>query len=142
MLINELFMKSVLYRLLIYPIGFISIVLLLNVDLSGQTEIVQELISNSPFFDEWKVFYSLATVIILGGNLEKNLSKKIDDNLILKILICIISIIFYFIGYKFQPKSHDFASYNWLDYFKMIFFGSIWIGLYVQMCGKEKKHGN
>jgi len=135
-------MKSVLYRLLIYPIGFISIVLLLNVDLSGQTEIVQELISNSPFFDEWKVFYSLATVIILGGNLEKNLSKKIDDNLILKILICIISIIFYFIGYKFQPKSHDFASYNWLDYFKMIFFGSIWIGLYVQMCGKEKKHGN
>lgn len=135
-------MKPVLYRLLIYPIGFIFIVFLLNIDVSGQTEIVQDLIFNSPFFDEWKVFYSLSTVIILGGLLEKQQSKKIDDNLILKILICIISLIFYFIGYKFQPQSHDSVSYNWLDYFKMIFFGSIWIGLYIQMLGKEKKYRN
>ena len=133
-------MKSVLYRLLIYPIGLIFIVFLLNIDVSGQTEIAQELINNSPFFDDYKVYYSLSTLIILGGLLEKNQSKKLDDNLFLKILICIISLIFCFLGYKFQPESQNFVSYNWMDYFKMIFFGSIWLGLYVSMLGKEKKY--
>jgi hypothetical protein len=133
-------MKSILYRLLIYPIGFIFIVFLLNIDVSGQTEIAQELINNSPFFDDYKVYYSLSTLIIIGGLLEKNQSKKLDDNLFLKILICIISLIFCFLVYKFQPESQNFVSYNWMDYFKMIFFGSIWLGLYFQMLGKEKKY--
>ena len=134
--------KSILYRLLIYTIGFILIVFFFNIDLSAQSEGLEEIIRDSSFFDEWKVYYSLSTVIILGGLLEKKQLKKLDDNLILKVFICIISIIFYFIGYKFQPQSNDSVSYNWMDYFKLIFFGSIWIGLYIQMLGKEKKHGN
>ena len=134
--------KSILYRLLIYTIGFILIVFLFNIDLSAQSEGLEEIIVNSSFFDEWKLYYSLSTVIILGGLIEKGQSKKLDDNLIFKVFICVISIIFYFIGYKFQPQSNDSVSYNWMDYFKMIFFGSIWIGLYIQMLGKEKKHGN
>jgi hypothetical protein len=131
--------KSIFYRLLIYTIGLILIVFLFNIDLSAQPEGLEEIIRDSPFFDEWKVYYSLSTVIILGGLIEKKQSKKLDENLILKVFICVISIIFYFIGYKFQPLSNDSVSYNWMDYFKMIFFGSIWIGLYIQMLGKEKK---
>ena len=133
-------MKSVLYRLLGYPIALIFVVFLFNIDISGQTEDAQELIKNSPFFDEWKVYYSLGVLIIISGLLEKSESPKIDNNLLLKILFCVISLFFTFLGYKFQPESENSVSYNWMDYFKMIFFGSIWIGLYVQMFIKSKKN--
>ena len=136
-------MKPIFYRLLAYPIALIAFISLFNIDLSGHTEDMQELILKRPFFDPYKVYYSLSVLIIISGLIEKSNSPKIDTNFLFKILFCIFSLFFYFLGYKFEPKSQNSISYNWLHYFKIIFFSSIWIGLYIQMLMKnERKTSN
>jgi hypothetical protein len=86
----------------------------------------------------------------MDGLFEKSKSKKLDDNLLLKILICVISLLFFFLGYKFTPESNESENsltFNWwidyviiiMNYFMIIVAGIIWIGLYFQMLTKEEK---
>lgn len=131
-------MKSILFRILGYSLSLIVLIVLLNIDVSGQTEVAQEMIGNSPFFASYKIYYSLSILIIFGGLLEKNASNKLDNNLLVKLLICLVSIGFLYAGYNTQPDTNTTVSYNWFDYFKMIFFGSIGVGIYTQMLQKKK----
>ena len=132
-------MKSILYRILGYPIAFIVLLVLFNIDISGNTEVAQEMIRTTPFFAPYKIYYVLSVLIILGGLIEKWGSKKFDNNLLVKLIFCFVSIGFMYVGYQAEPNSTIPVSYNWFDYFKMIFFGSIVIGLYVQMLQKNKE---
>ena len=135
-------MKSIFYRILLYPIALFGVIFLFNIDISSNTLENQQLIKSTPFFAEFKVYYSLSFVIIIIGLLEKLNSKKIDNNLLLKVLIFLTSLFFCYQGYKIQPGMFYSTPYTWFDYFRIIFSGSIWIGLYVQMLMKNEKNKN
>lgn len=133
-------MKSNLSKLVVYVVLFLIILTLLNIALSGgESKEIKKLMNSSPFFDLFKVCYSLSFLIIIGSLFEKSDSKKIDNNFLLKILLTIVSLTFGFLGYRNDPTNEITVSYTWVDYFKIIFFGSIWIGLYVQLFTKNKE---
>jgi hypothetical protein len=128
-------MKSILYRLIYYPLALIFLIILIYYEAPWL------ITKNTPFFlKDFGFYYLLGLFIIIDGLLEKSNSKKLDENLLLKILICVISLLFFFLGYKFTPESENFLTFNgWMDYVVIIFAGSIWIGLYFQMLTKNER---
>jgi hypothetical protein len=133
-------MKSTRNKIFGYSFVFFIILILLNLNYFGNTIEDQGIIKSSSFFDDFKIYYSLSFLIIIIGLLEKSESKKLDDNIIIKFLFCFISLLFGFLGYQFEPRTGASVTYNWLDYFQIIFFGTIWIGLYIQMFVKSKRN--
>ncbi len=93
-------MKSIFYRILLYPIALFGMIFLCNINISSNTLENQQLIKSTPFFTKFKVYYSLSFVIIIIGLLEKLNSKKIDNNLLLKVLIFLTSLFFCYQGCK------------------------------------------
>lgn len=129
-----------LHRIWMYPLALISLVGLLNIDISGQTQADQQLISVTPFFAKFKIFYALSALLLLSGLVEKSINKQLNNSNIFSAVICISSLLFLAVGRKYEPNDISTVPYSYFDYFKIIFFGVIYFSLYLQLFFKGNKY--
>jgi hypothetical protein len=104
-------MKSILYRLIYYPLALIFLIILIYYEAPWL------ITKNTPFFlKDFGFYYLLGLFIIIDGLLEKSNSKKLDENLLLKILICVISLLFFFLGINLHlnPKTFLLSMGGWI----------------------------
>jgi len=131
-----------IYRIFIYPTALITLILLLNIDISGQTQNAQHLISGTPFFARFKIYFALSALVLLSGLVEKSLNLNLDKSIVFSLFMCTISLIFLVLGWKFYPEEAGGLTYSYFDYFKILFSGAIGLSMYLHLFRRSKNFNN
>lgn len=110
---------------------------MLNI-VGGETETDIEIIRTTPFFASYKIYSSLALVVLFGGIFEKSQSTKLDNNLFVKLIFCIVSLGFLFAAHWNWPAPTISVKHDWWYYLVNTLAGIFLISLYVGLLTKEK----